>query len=385
MFQIRLDQDGTVPMDGLVGGLTIGANRFFREGARAQFVDDRAGRDYDGDLAGWSALIGRVAGSEGSPGLGDNRHLLPGSPCIDAGLAVGGLMDDYDGNPRRGSPDIGADEANAGAELQVPPPAGTIGTHGREIVHPTTPVTPSAPLTVAGIVLPAAGAYSAGRRLRFTVTLSGSAEVIGEPQLHVLVGASTRTAAFASGSGSSQLVFEYVVRRQDDAKSVAIGQKVLFPGNSAIVAGGSHLASALPRGIAGMVAGGVRLDTRAPTVVGRVGMPTDGVYSAGRSLDFLVRFSEGVFVAGTPRLTVTGLNVTRQASYVSGSGTPTLTFRYVIRPGDAVRSTKGLGLGRFIVTPSGTTLSDDAGNRAALVITSPSVNGIRLASTRAKV
>lgn len=378
MVQIRLDQDGTVPMDGLTGTLTIGNNRFFREGGPAEFVDDRTGRDYDGDLAGWSALIGSVAGSEGSPGLDANLHLGPGSPCIDAGRAIAGLTEDYDGNPRSASPDIGADEAGAGPALQVPPPAGTIGTRGTTIEMPPPPGPVAGPLTVKGFVAPAAGSYGAGRRVRFTVTLSESAQVLGAPQLEVLVGPARRTATYVSGSGSPQITFEYVVRWQDNATSVAVGQKLIFTSTSAIVAGTRKLAAALPAGIAGAVAAGVRFDTRAPSVVGHVGVPANGIYSTGQALDFVVRFSEVVFVKGTPHIALSGLGASRRATYVSGSGTQALTFRYVVQAGDAVRSIRGLSLARSITLPAGAAISDEAGNRATVTIVTPTMKGIRL-------
>ena len=44
-----------------------------------------------------------------------------------------------------------------------------------------------------------------------------------------------------------------------------------------------------------------------------------------------ISFSEPVFVTGSPLL---ALNTTRNAGYVSGGGTPTLTFNYVVLAGD---------------------------------------------------
>jgi hypothetical protein len=56
-------------------------------------------------------------------------------------------------------------------------------------------------------------------------------------------------------------------------------------------------------------------------------------FVAGQFVDIQVSFSKPVFVTGVPSLQ---LNTTpsRTATYVSGSGTPVLTFRYAIQTGD---------------------------------------------------
>jgi len=70
----------------------------------------------------------------------------------------------------------------------------------------------------------------------------------------------------------------------------------------------------------------------APTVTNVTSSATDGLYSAG-TIPIQVTFSAAVQVTGAPLL---ALNTTpaRNATYVSGSGTNTLTFNYVITAGD---------------------------------------------------
>ena len=237
------------------------------------------------------------------------------------------------------------------------------------------------PLVVEAFTPPAPGAFGAGRRVLFTVTLSDTVQVRGRPQLQVRAGGVTRTARYVSGSGSPVLTFQYVVGKNDSADAVSLGQRFVFAKKSAITAGARNLAAALPAGIAGAVADGVRLDARAPKVVGRVGVPGSGTYTVGQSLDFVVRFSEAVIVGGTPRIGLTGLNGTRQAAYDAGSGTQELTFRYVVQADDALRGKKGLGLAKSIALPSGASITDEAGNRAVLKISAPSLKGIRVDAT----
>ena len=69
-------------------------------------------------------------------------------------------------------------------------------------------------------------------------------------------------------------------------------------------------------------------------VVGVTAQQASGAYLAGEALLIQVSFSGVVSVTGIPQLR---LNTTpaRSAGYDSGSGTDTLTFRYVVQAGDA--------------------------------------------------
>lgn len=67
-----------------------------------------------------------------------------------------------------------------------------------------------------------------------------------------------------------------------------------------------------------------------------VTVPADGMHLLGEHLDFSVTLSEAVAVTGTPSIPVTlDTGGTVQASYLGGSGTATLQFRYTIAAGDA--------------------------------------------------
>jgi hypothetical protein len=76
------------------------------------------------------------------------------------------------------------------------------------------------------------------------------------------------------------------------------------------------------------------VDTVAPIVAPPVTASSpSGTYGVGQFVDIQVSFSKPVFVTGVPSLQ---LNTTpsRTATYVSGNGTPVLTFRYAIQTGD---------------------------------------------------
>lgn len=111
---------------GLTGKLTMAGNRYY--GGSGLLWDERPGGGLF-SLAAWQQKYGAdLDSSIGDPGLDKAGHLLKGSPCIDAGVAIRGLVDDVDGGRRTGKPDIGADEFGVGAALPFPPEAGVVGT-----------------------------------------------------------------------------------------------------------------------------------------------------------------------------------------------------------------------------------------------------------------
>lgn len=261
----------------------------------------------------------------------------------------------------------------------------------------STPVTTSFTLAVTDvdevlkverIAPPAEGVYRAGQSLRFTVELSEVVQVRGRPQIQVWAGGVTRVARYVGGTGTTRLTFQYVVTAADNASVVRVGTRLVFPVGTFVAAGRERLAAALPAGVAGSTAPGVRLDSRRP-VAGVTTGPARGTYRMGQTLDFVVRFSEPVFVTGTPRIGLSGLALPRTATYVSGSGSAALTFRYVVQPGDALGPTRTLALGKAIVLPAGATIADEAGNRAVLAIRPPALQGVlvggAVSPTRASV
>ncbi len=110
----------------------------------------------------------------------------------------------------------------------------------------------------------------------------------------------------------------------------------------------------------------------APTVT-TVTPPANGTYTAGQNLDFTLTFDEAVTVTGTPRLSLTVGSATVTATYLSGSGTTALTFRYVVQAGDADAD------GIAVASPvglNGGTLRDAAGNDAVLTFASPNTTSV---------
>jgi hypothetical protein len=93
----------------------------------------------------------------------------------------------------------------------------------------------------------------------------------------------------------------------------------------------------------------------------------DGTYTAGNAIDVTITFNNVVNVTGTPTLLLETGSTDRTATYTSGSGSSTLTFRYTVMAGDSSNdldyvSTNSLAL-------NGGTITDAIG---AVVLTLPS-------------
>jgi len=102
-----------------------------------------------------------------------------------------------------------------------------------------------------------------------------------------------------------------------------------------------------------------------PTVTS-VTVPVNGTYSAGQNLDFTVNFDKAVSVntdGGTPYMALTIGSSTVQTSYISGSGTSTLVFRYTIQTEDI--DADGIAVGTL--TLNGGTINSFSDNTPAIL------------------
>ncbi|MBO9663926.1 autotransporter-associated beta strand repeat-containing protein [Dokdonella sp.] len=116
-----------------------------------------------------------------------------------------------------------------------------------------------------------------------------------------------------------------------------------------------------------------------PPVVTSVNVPTDGLYNAGKTLDFTVHFDKAVTATGTPRLPIALDSGTAYANYFSGSGTRDLVFRYTVAAGH--NDADGITLVPTINVAAGT-LRDSAGTDADPTLNNlPSTAGIRIDTT----
>ena len=101
-------------------------------------------------------------------------------------------------------------------------------------------------------------------------------------------------------------------------------------------------------------------DTLAPSLSNTdIEVPEDATYTKDSNLDFIVDFEENVVVKRFPKLSLTVGSTSRYANYLSGSGTSSLTFRYVVQGTD--EDSNGIEIADRINTRQGGIL-DQSGN-----------------------
>lgn len=242
----------------------------------------------------------------------------------------------------------------------------------------STSVIDNATLTVDYVVpgvdsvsAPVAASYKAGRNIDFAINFGENVFVTnGTPYIQIeLETGGTVNANYVSGSGTSSLVFRYIVSPGDqDLNGIEITSEGIFLNDGIIRDAAGNDANLELLNVEDTA--GILLDTTAPSVVA-VSVPAAATYSSGQNLDFMVTFHENVVVNlehGTTNLSL-GISSAGivNAEYISGSGTSVLTFRYITQPGDW--DGDGITIGEDIVLNS-SSIQDVAGNHAVLQLNS---------------
>jgi len=230
--------------------------------------------------------------------------------------------------------------------------------------------------TVTTVTSPTADSvYGTGASVLVTVTFSEPVSVTGFPTLALNSGG---TATYASGSGGSTLTFAYTVgagQSSADLDYTTTSALALAGGSISDLSGNAAILTLPAVGGANSLGGqkNIVIDAVAPTVSSST-VPANGTYGVGGNLDFTVTFNKSVTVTGSPYVGVT-LNTGGpvQAAYLNGSGTATLTFRYVVVSGNA--DPDGITVDSSI-TPNGGTIKDGLGNSAALAVTFASTSAV---------
>ena len=233
--------------------------------------------------------------------------------------------------------------------------------------------------TISSVTGPANGSYRATQNLDFTVNYSENVIVTGTPTIGLTIGSTGRSASYQSGSGSSVLVFRYTVVAPDtDTDGIASASPIALSGGSTMkdAAGNDAVRTFTPP-----ITTGVLVDTTAPTISSVTG-PANGSYGLGQNLDFTVNYSENVTVTGTPTFGLTIGSTARNASYLSGSGSSALVFRYTVVAPDT--DTDGIASASPIALNSGT-MQDAAGNDAVRTFTPPITSAVLVDTTAPSV
>jgi hypothetical protein len=217
--------------------------------------------------------------------------------------------------------------------------------------------------TVTSVTLPADGTYKQGATVSFTVNFSEAVNVTGTPKWTMTLDAGgPESLSYVSGTGSSALVFEMTVDSNDvDLTGIAVATSFTLTGATISDASvGNPLTNSIPA----QSTSGIKLDGQGPTVSNITG-PASGTYIDATNLDFTVTYSEAVTITGSPELTLNIGGTTKYASYLSGSGTSSVVYRYIVETG--LSDTDGVQVTSHILNSG--TITDIPGNNATLTIT----------------
>ena len=190
-------------------------------------------------------------------------------------------------------------------------------------------------------------------------------KVTGTPQLTLKIGDADRKANWASGDGSTSLVFQYTVGGTDtdtdgisidaDQLSLNSGKITDLPGNNATLTH-SALNTDSDHKVDGVLPTINDGDIHFHPATG------NGWYKLGETIQFKVDFSEKVWVTGTPQLDIK--DITPHADYKSGDGDTDLIFEYTVAAGD--EDTDGIEIEENQLILNDGTIKDYAENPATL-------------------
>jgi regulation of enolase protein 1 (concanavalin A-like superfamily) len=285
------------------------------------------------------------------------------------------------------TPTAGTAAANASITVAAGLYADAAGNGGGAGTTPTIAIDALAP-TVASVSSSTTNAtYKIGDTVSVQVNFSEVVTITGTPQLTLETGATDRVVSYASGSGTSSLTFNYTVQPGDsstDLDYAGASALALNGGTVRDAAGNTGTLTLATPGTANSLGSNkaIVIDGIAPTVTSVSSTTANGTYRAGDLISVQVNFSEAVTVTGTPQLTLETGTADRIVNYASGSGTTTLTFNYTVQAGDTSVDLDYQAVGALAL--NGGTLSDAAGNTAALALVAPGAIG-SLAANKALV
>ncbi|HKB05031.1 MAG TPA: hypothetical protein VKD90_22600, partial [Gemmataceae bacterium] len=256
---------------------------------------------------------------------------------------------------------------NATLTLPAPGAAGSLGFNKNITIDTQAPVVTAVSSTVNN------GTYGAGASIPITVTFSEPVTVNiagGTPRIALNSGG---TALYTGGTATTTLTFTYTVGATDstgDLDYTAAGIN-LSGGTITEASTGQNATLTLPApGTAGSLGANkdIVIDTTRAGVVNVTSTKPDGSYAFGAVIDITVQFDQVVNVTGSPQL---ALNTGATATYLSGTGTTTLTFRYTVGSG---QNTPDLDYASTTALTGGT-IQDTNGQGATLTLPAPGAAG----------
>lgn len=226
--------------------------------------------------------------------------------------------------------------------------------------------------------IPSSRTYKTGDTLVFTVSFSEPVVLSIQndtPAIKMIIGSEEKNIVYTKGSGSNELLFEYVIQPGDvDKNGISIGSTIVLNNNTLTDKAGNSAVLNFKT----VSASGIKIDAVAPVISSMKSSPA-GVYTTGDLIEFTASYSKKVFVTYTgqaPSLSISIGDKIKNAAYTNGSGTTNLLFSYTILAEDIDMT------GIRLISPLNDTYSavkDSVGNMASAIFTnSGTTTGIQV-------
>ncbi|MEE2672020.1 MAG: fibronectin type III domain-containing protein [Bdellovibrionota bacterium] len=219
--------------------------------------------------------------------------------------------------------------------------------------------------TLSLVIPPQLKTYYLGEQIDFIATFNEITYATGTPRIPIDIGGSSVYAEYVSGSGSTTLIFRYIVQASDfDNDGIDVSSPVELNAGSLKDAAGNNSSLSFIDG----TLPGLNVDGDSPFVTSYT-LPSNKTYLEGELIVIDLIFSEAVTVAGgTPHIDTTVGSSNISFGYLSGSGTNTLRFRWLVTQNQY--DNNGIVFGNSI-TLNGATIQDGTGNDARLDLSLP--------------
>lgn len=224
-----------------------------------------------------------------------------------------------------------------------------------------------------------------GDTVQVTATFTEAVTVTGSPYITITIGSTNVNAGYSSGSGSTALVFSYIIlASQTDADGISIAANSLALNSGTITDLAGNTAFISHSAVSDNAS--YKVDTTAPSIqsvsltgsTGAIG----SVLNTGDTVTASVIFTEAVTVSGgTPYINLNIGGTAVNAFYSSGSGTTTLLFTYTILAGQ--NDNDGIAIDANQLATNGATITDSAGNTATVTHSAVPANSAYLVDTTA--
>ena len=216
--------------------------------------------------------------------------------------------------------------------------------------------------------------YSISDTLEITVTFSEAVTISGTPQLTLETGTSDALANYSSGTGTNVLTFQYIVANGHTSADLDLvsSSALALNGGSIVDAVGNIATLTLPDpGSAGSLGDNkaIALDGSPPLVSLALSNDGNGSFKMGDTLNISIVFNENVIVSGIPQLTLETGTTDEVVDYLSGSGSTTIIFRYVVASGNVNTDLAYVSTSALVLNNG--SIKDAAGNSATLTLPTP--------------